>query len=154
MQNSQERRNLRSNSSTSDLALVASDPEEILRRTDDPPFYTTFRQPRKAVQEPAVNLETDLESDEERPPSSAMQRTTPTLDVPQNPSKILSHLHLFPSIQRITKKEGRRIYAFETNKPLIKVAKDAISHSFQAGYEEARRDIKIALFYFVKNVST
>lgn len=54
MTNIQETRNLHSTALTSDLALMAGDPRQILRSTDDSSFYTTFRNPWHAVQEPAI----------------------------------------------------------------------------------------------------
>lgn len=52
----QDPRNLRSNSSISNLAPIASDPEQILRGTDETSFYTKFRKYRYAVSEPAITL--------------------------------------------------------------------------------------------------
>lgn len=42
--------------------------------------------------------------------------------------------------------------AFKVNKPLIKVAEDAISYAFQAGYEEANEGLKKSPFYFVETI--
>lgn len=82
MANIQEIRNLRSIALTSSLAPMASDLEQVLRCTDDPSFYATFRNQPQAVRKPAVTLEASLKSDDEGPPSSPTHRTTPALDVP------------------------------------------------------------------------
>lgn len=47
--NIQEPRNLQTNASTSNLALMTSDPEQILRGTHDLYFNTTFQNPQNAL---------------------------------------------------------------------------------------------------------
>lgn len=57
--------NLHSNALIYNLASIATDPEPILRGKNGPFFYSTFRNPRHAVQKPTVILEAFLESEKE-----------------------------------------------------------------------------------------
>lgn len=50
--------NLRLNAFTFNLDLITSNPETRPPGTGDPPFYTTFQNPRLATKEPSVTLET------------------------------------------------------------------------------------------------
>lgn len=81
MANIQETRNLRLNSSISNLALMASDLEQILRGIDDSSLYKTLRNSRQSVQKPTVTLEAALESGDEEPPPNATHGTAPAPEV-------------------------------------------------------------------------
>lgn len=80
-----EPRNLRSIALTSNLAPMGSAPEQILHSTDELSFYTTFWDPRRAVNNPAVTLEAALASDDENPP----YRLKPLLDLPLTLPEVL-----------------------------------------------------------------
>lgn len=154
MENIQETRNLRSNAVVTNLASWASDPEQILRGTDGPLFYTIFENPRYAVLEPVETMEAAMKSDNIEPPSSPNKRLKHTRDVPRIMPELLIHANLRASKGEIAQKEASRIYALTMNQLLIKKAEDALSYAFQIGYKEAHEGFKNALFYFVETILT
>lgn len=154
MANIQRTLNLRSNALTSILAPITIEPKQILCRTDDPSFYTTFWNPRKAVQEPAISSEAALEPEDEGTPSNPTHWTTPVPDVSQSFSELLNCPYLSGSIRHIAQEETRRSYAFEMDKSLIKVAEDAFSCVLQSGYEEVNDFLDNESFNFIEKVLT
>lgn len=95
----QEPRNLRSNSLSFNLAIKASDPERVLRGTDDLCFYTSFENPQNTVLEPAVTLKATLESNEKRPSS----RNRPAPDMSPSFPELLDHSPLRAIIKKQNK---------------------------------------------------
>lgn len=138
--------NLRTTASTSKLAPMASYKEKILRGNDDTAFYTTSRKPRDVAQERIVILEAVLELKDEKPPSHPKYRTKPAPDVPKTLPELLNHPCFFASIRQIAQLQARYIHAFKMKKALIKVAGDALSYTFQAGYKKAIDGFKNASF--------
>lgn len=90
---------MRTIASTLNLALMASNLEQILRATVDPVFFTTFQKPQRAGQDPAVTLEAALESE-----NSPQFRLFPAPDVPPPLPELLNYLFL-RSRMRMRKKK-------------------------------------------------
>lgn len=107
-----------------------SELEQILCGTDDPSLYKTFHNTRQEVQELVVSPETALKSDNEGPPSTPTQTTTPAPDVLQTIPELLNHERLGASIRNIAQEEARRIYEFKLGKSLIKAAEDSLYYEF------------------------
>lgn len=142
MTNTNENRRLRSNSSsTSNLAHVACDLQQILRGTDDPSFHTTFRKLRHDVRFKAISLKAASDSGDEDLPPSVTQKTTTLPEDPQTIPELLICPHLRASARQTTKEGTRCIYVFEMDKSFIKAAVDAFSYEFQSGDEEAKDDL-------------
>lgn len=85
----QEHCNLPPNDPTSDLAPMAIDQEQLLRRTDDPSFKKTFWNSRHTAQEPNVSLNAVLDSDDEGPPSRLPPAPDLSLTLPELPNHSL-----------------------------------------------------------------
>lgn len=73
-----ESRDLRSSALTSNPALMDSDLEQIIRRTNHLSFNATFQDPQYAMQKPSVTLKFVLQTGAEELPFNL----TPALDVP------------------------------------------------------------------------
>lgn len=100
---------MRPNASTSYLAPMKSDPEQILRCIDDQTFYMTFKNPQHAVQELAVTLEATLELDDEITPS----RLIPSPGVPSILHKSFNNQRLRTTTIQTAQEKARRIHALE-----------------------------------------
>lgn len=144
MANIQEPCNLRSNARTSNLVLMASDPEQILRSTDETSFSMKFQNPRHSVQEPAETLEAASESYDEGPSSKLI----PTSDVPMTFSKLFNHQLLCASLRRMAQENAGRMLVLKMDISLIKAAEEALSYALHIGYEEDIDGLKHASFNF------
>lgn len=104
----QEPRNFCSNALTTNPVPIGSDAEQILRGSDDPSFYITFQNSRHAEQEPALTLNSLLESYNWGPSS----RLTTAPDELSWIPELLNHPHFRSSIKQMAREEAGGIHSF------------------------------------------
>lgn len=104
--------------------------ERILYQTDNPPYYTTIRNPRNVVREPAITLEAALQLDDDDVPFALM----PAPDVSPTFPELLNLPLLRVSIRQMVEEEESRIQAFNINTSLNQAAEDALSCAFRIGH--------------------
>lgn len=83
-ENVQEPRNFSSNVSTSNLAPIASDPEQNCMRYDEKSVHTKFRNHRQAVRKLALTIEPSPKSNGEGPLPGLAHNATSIPKVLQN----------------------------------------------------------------------
>lgn len=109
-------------------------------------FLTTFNHQIWKAQKTIDNLDDTLRLEDDGPTSILEQKTTAA---PDSRSQFLNYPQLHAKIRDIAQEKERHIYTIKMDNVLPKVAENALSDTFQTGFESANDGPKNKLLHFV-----
>lgn len=132
MKNTQHTHTMQSAILNNALALTASDPNRISRRTSDLSFCMAYEKAAQTVLKPIVLLEAVLKSDTESPPFLPAQQPVPALTVELSKSNLLVLRQTNDLMRQMAREEHEGIHASRGDPFMSKAAEKALLDAFSS----------------------